>query len=57
MPDCTDCKFFKPHDETHDFPGECRRYPPVQHSTDSMYSYTPVNEAAWCGEWQSTQDQ
>lgn len=54
MPDntCLTCKYFKPHDEVTDFPGECRRYPPVQHHQDSSYSYTPVNEEAWCGEYQ-----
>lgn len=57
MPDCTDCKYFHPNEAPdHDFPGECRRYPPIQHSTDSQYTYTPVNQAAWCGEWASTGD-
>lgn len=49
---CTNCKFFHEAETPTGFPGECRRYPPVQHSQDSKYSYTPVSEATWCGEYE-----
>jgi len=51
--ECTNCLYFHPGDNpTTEFPGECRRYPPVQHTQDSQYSYTKVNESAWCGEYE-----
>lgn len=50
--DCTSCKFFKPHEPNPPLlPGECRRFPPMQHHHDTKYSYAVVDQNAWCGEF------
>lgn len=48
---CTNCKWFKPHDPTPpEFPGECRRYPPHQRLPGTRYRFIQVDHADWCGE-------
>jgi hypothetical protein len=51
---CTNCEFFKAGKTgvgEPEFPGWCVRFPPVQHTLDSGYSFVPVGNATWCGEY------
>jgi hypothetical protein len=48
---CTNCRFFKASETATGFPGECRRWPPVQHKEDNRYVFTLVDHSAWCGEY------
>lgn len=53
---CDNCEYWLATDMLPDRKGFCRRYPPNQHSEDSILmryiSYHPITlDADWCGEW------
>lgn len=49
---CTQCRFFSPGLTPNGFPGECRRYPPRQHTHgNDQYAYAEVDRNLWCGEF------
>ena len=52
MPQCEDCRFWKPIDRKGDR-GECRRYPPHPHS-EWTFVWRKTKRDDWCGEFDPT---
>lgn len=50
---CTNCKYFDPHEPpSPGHVGYCLRYPPQQHHLDTGASFPEVTQEHWCGEFE-----
>lgn len=58
MPDCLDCRFFRPDDPKDEYLGTCRRRSPVvviKHGCEEPMQnlWPPVSADSWCGEFEA----